>query len=92
MWELLTTVGENVGMTIPNVLLLIMVVGNLIFWAVDFKLGNVILFLMTGGLFIMYRSLGWNYALPLIVFFMSLVIMAIGLIPISNKASEGGFI
>lgn len=92
MWDLLTTVGNNLGMSIPNVILLLVVVGNLIFYAMDFKLGNIILFLMSGGLFMLYYNLGWSYVFAVIVFFMSLVVMALSLIPISNKSAQGGFI
>jgi hypothetical protein len=81
----------NVGISFEWIMLIITVLGAMIFFAKDFKIGMMILLVTTGGLFIWFYEAGLNYALPLIVFFMALVILALSLYAVNKSSATGGF-
>ena len=89
-WAVFDFLATNISMSLENAILFVTVVGSLIFFAKDFKLGLVMLFLTSGCLFMAFYNLGWNYTGTVVVFFMSLVIMSLALLSASNKAASGG--
>lgn len=84
-------------MSFDKIIILVFVLGGIIFVAKNFKFGVLYWFLGSGALFIAYH--GWNesdpninYGLPLIIFFMSLAIMALSLFFVDKNARAGGII
>lgn len=95
MWDVFTTVANNVGMGFEYIALLLVVIGCLIFMARSFKLGLIMLFIFSSGLFMWFYqdgSLKWQY--PLIIFFMSLIILSLTLYSEfkASKSPYGGMI
>ena len=86
IWE------TNLYMSIENIILLILVCMCLIVFAKDFKSGIIILFFMSGGLFMWYYRMGWNFTPALVVFLISLVLMALSLYANSKQNEQGAFI
>lgn len=70
----------NVGMSFTNIVLLILVVGSLIFMAMKFQIGAIMLFVTTGVAFVLFYIGGMDYVPTLIVFFVSLVMMSLSLL------------
>lgn len=81
----------NVGLSFEWTILIIMILGALIFFAKDFKIGMIILLATSAGVFIWFYEKNLNYALPLTVFFMSLVILALSLYAVNKSSATGGF-
>lgn len=80
-------IADNVGMSIMTILMLILIVGNLVFWAVKFELGNLLLMFFSAALFIGAYANGWDYWQPAISLMLSIVLMAFSLL-MSSK-TEG---
>lgn len=81
---------ENVGISFENIILIIVLVGNLLFMAKDYKLGITMYFITSGCLFMWFYAADYNYAPSLIVFFISLIILALSLYTVNKSASSGG--
>lgn len=75
---------SNLGMSFTNIILLIVVVGSLIFMAIKFQLGAMMLFITTGVLFVIFYNAGYDYIPSLIVFFISLILMSLSLLSSSS--------
>lgn len=82
----------NVGMSFENIVLLIIIVGGMIFYAKDFKLGLVIQFLGSGVLFLWFQSAGYNYTPSLITFFITLVLMCFSIYAAAKNESRGAIV
>ena len=89
--NIIDTTIANVGMSGEWIALIITILGALIFFAKDFKLGMIVLLTTSAGLFIWFYEQQWNYVLPLVIFFMSLVIMALSLYAVNKSSATGGF-
>lgn len=85
----LTLISNNLNMDYGILILLVLVLGCLIFFAKDFKLGSVLLFLISGSCFMLSYGQGWNYAPSIIVFFMSLIMMAFSLYGVGRVTEQG---
>jgi hypothetical protein len=71
--------ANNVGMGIENVILLLVILGSVIFFAKDFKLGAVMLFLSNACLFIAFYAGGLDYSKVLATMMISFVILSLSL-------------
>jgi hypothetical protein len=92
MWDMFYTIANNLGSSVEIVVLIGLVVGSLIFFAQDFKIG-IISLMMSGALgFMWFYSEGLNYKPFIVVFFMSLVLLALSLYPIGKQTDRGAFI
>jgi len=82
-------IAANVGMNLENIMLLLSVVGSLIFFPSDFKLGVVMLFFTTGILFMLLyiAELAWQHSM--IVFLVSLVLLCLSLYGMAKTQSAG---
>lgn len=68
---------------------LVLFLGGLIFYAKDFKVGVVMSFLKDAAVFIWFYEAGLNFTLPLIMFFLDLVILAFTLYAVQKSAEKG---
>lgn len=92
MWSGFSLISANVGMSLENIVLILLMLGSMIFMAKDFKIGVVILFVTSGMSFVLFYLLSMNYVPFLVVFFMTLVILAITLLMVNRTVSRGAFI
>jgi accessory gene regulator protein AgrB len=88
----ISQIASNVGMEFELIITLLIAVGGLIFYAMDFKLGMVLHFVGFGVTFMAFYHYGLNYSKPLICFFMSLVLMALTLYFVSKTTKTRGAI
>ena len=91
-WIGLQLLEDNLLMSVENIILLIVVVSNMAFIAKDFKLGMITQLLFSSMLFILYYVNGWNYAPPVVVMFITLVILSLDLYFVSQAAQRGAII
>lgn len=85
------TVLSNLGISFEWLIMLIIILANLTFFAKDFKLGMITLLGAMSGLFIWFYNSGYNYTLPLVVLFMSIIILALSLFAVQDTSTTGGF-
>ena len=78
----------NMGVSLETYVLLIIVLGSLIFMAIDMRLGLVIMFLLSSIFLVIFNYFDRNITYYIYVVLLSFVTMTISLI-ISNKKSEG---
>lgn len=94
MMDGITLIMENMGVTLEMYLTLFVLIGGILFYAVDFKLGAVLHFLGFALLFIWFYV--WNQTnpaitwwVPLPLMFVFLILMTFALYPASNTANRG---
>lgn len=90
VWDALSTIAGNIGMGLENVILFVLVVGCMIFFAKDFKVGCLGLMLTSGLCFMLFYYLDWYWLPSVIVFFMSLVVLSFSLYGVSQVSEKGG--
>lgn len=86
----------NVGMGVENLVLLIVLLAGLVFYAKDFKVGLVLQFLGSGAVFMLFYGLTrsssfgvYNYIPSMYVFFVTLVIMSLSFYFSARSQSSG---
>jgi len=92
MMKAIQLIVENLGVSFENVLLIVGLIGGMIFYAKDFKLGVVIQLIMAGGLFMWFYEAGYNYAPSLIVFFITLTLLALSIYSSSRQSAQAGLV
>jgi hypothetical protein len=85
-----SNLAANVGVSFENIILLVFIFGGCIFYAKDFKLGLVIQFLGAGLLFMWFKTAGLNYTPSLVIFFITLVLLAFSIIFVAKTGEHGG--
>lgn len=90
MWDVLSTqVPSNVGMGFEMIITLLILCGGGAFYAKDFKIGILLHLLGFGLEFMWFYAAGLNYAIPLTLFFMFLVITSLSLYAVSKAGAQG---
>jgi len=92
MWEVFYTVSENVFMSFENIILIVFLLGMIIWFYADFKVGVVVTFLLSGAIFMWFYAAGLQWDKILMVFIASFIIMALSLYTISKTAHKGGIV
>lgn len=88
----LITLATNLGISFEAIITLVMVFGGLIFYAVDFKIGTIIMFFISGSVFMWFYAAGYNYIYPLAIMLIMVVILAITLLFVNKTESKGGLV
>jgi len=81
---------ENLGMSFESLILIVLVLGGLIFFARDFTTGVVALMIMSGGVFVWFYEFGHNWALPLALFIITIILLSFTLMKSSQQ--QGVFV
>lgn len=84
--ELFNEMAFNLGMALPDLILVVLSLGAIILFAKDLKVGLVSLFMLYAMLFILYAGIGWDITHVIIAFFISLALMTISLYTSSGKS------
>ena len=93
MWVAFQDLAANLGFSFEGIIFYTLVIGGLIFYARDFKIGAIMHFLISLLCFMWFFYLGWDYSAPLKFGFAMLVLMALGLYStISVSRDSGGFV
>jgi len=86
------TVTTNLNMGFENIIILIVILGGLIFYAKDVKLGFIMGFLMFAAVFMWFYAAGLFYTLPLMLSLGHFVMMCFSLYFDDKTGKVGGFI
>lgn len=98
VWSPIEMVASNLAFTWENIVLLLVILGSLVFYAKDFKLGLVIDLLLTAGLFVGFYVGGGgdvavaNWVPSLVMFFMFVILLTLTLLNVNKYAEAGGLI
>lgn len=82
---------DNIGMSFEWIVLLGLVLGALIIASRSVMIALIILFVTSGAVFVWFYNVGFNFAYPLVVFFMSLIALAFTLYVTDTTSRTGGF-
>lgn len=88
----LETLSTNLAMTFENIVLLVVVLGGLIFYAKDFTLGLILHMFATGLLFMWFYAADYNYVPALVLTLMFFVCMCLSLYATQKQVTYGGFV
>jgi hypothetical protein len=92
MWAVFDLLGSNLGVTFQFIIILVFSVGSFIFIAKDFTIGMMVFLLTHASIFIWFYEAGFNYYVPLTLFFMGLVILSLNLYSHLKQSNIGGVI
>lgn len=81
---------QNLGMGFETLIIIVLVLGGLIFFARDFTTGVVALMIMSGATFVWFYSVGFIWALPLALFIITLILLSFTLM--KGQTQQGVFI
>lgn len=82
-------IQNNLGVTFENIILFVVLIGCLIFYAKDFKLGLILTFILSGLLFMWFYYLNLNWVNSLVVTLMSIVGLAFSVFATGQKTTPG---
>lgn len=90
-----TLACSNLGFGCDIVLMIVLNLGLLVFFAKDWKLGLAMGFILNAGAFMwFYTAVGagytWSWATPLIAMFVWLILMALTLYTVAKTSRNGG--
>lgn len=84
----ITRLAANLGVSFENLIIILFIAGALVMFIKDFKIGLIMLFLGSGCILLWFTAWGLALGTITVIFFMSLVIMAITLYTV-NKTVQG---
>jgi hypothetical protein len=76
----LELLASNLYMTFENIVLIVLMLGGLLFYALDVRIGLLIQFVVSTVLYIWFRMGSMNYVPSLILMFITLVMLCITLL------------
>jgi hypothetical protein len=85
-------IESNLGIALENIILMVVVLGSTIFAAKDFKIGLIMLMVMSGGLFVWFYESGLVWVNSLIVMLLSFIVMALSLYAAQKSSVSGGLV
>lgn len=88
-----TVLPSMVFGSFETIVMLIVNIGLLVFIAKDVRLGFLFGLVLNAGLFAWFYEAGLNYAVPMVVMFICLILLAFSIYGISRFSNvQGGFI
>lgn len=81
---------ENLAISFESLIIIVLVLGGLIFFARDFTTGIVALMIMSGAVFVWFYAVGFNWSMPLALFIITLIMLSFTLM--SSKSQQGVFV
>lgn len=92
VWEVFNIIADGAFMSFENIVLLLVVLGGLIFYAKGFQMGVTLHFFIASAVFIWFYTAGLWWTAILIFALTMFVIMAISLYFSINISDTGGFV
>lgn len=86
----LDNIASNIGVSFENTFLFVVLIGSLIFYAKDFKLGLMMSWLFSGLCWLWFYVAGWNYVPSLVMFFIFLILLSLSLYSVNVVGQNGG--
>lgn len=92
MWAVFNQVAGNVFITFENLILLLVFLGGLIFYARDARIGAILHFVAYALVFMWFYEAGLFWYGALILMFIFLIFLAFSLYAVDSQAQKGGLI
>ena len=89
MFSGIEIITSNLYMSFVDIITLVVMLGSLIFFAKDIRLGFIYLFVMSTGLFIWFYGAGYEFVHVLVIMFISLVLLALSVYFEGNNENGG---
>lgn len=86
------TVTNNLGMSFETIILIVVLLGTLVFYAKDFRLGLVLSFFLSALCMVWFYVLEVNYVPALVFTILFLIFMSFNLISVSKQGQAGSII
>jgi len=71
---------KSLGVGMEDTILIVTLLGSLVMFAKDLRIGLMFLFIMTGAEFMLFYSFSMDYVKALIIFLSTLVLLALSLL------------
>jgi|TARA_Y100000310_G_scaffold345632_1_gene467500 hypothetical protein len=81
----------NLGISFPDLILLMVILSSIVFFAMDLRIGLIVLFMLSGGFFVVFTLLTLEAFKFLVITLMAFVFMMLSLL-ISHRRGTGGVI
>lgn len=85
-----TNLATNLGVSFEFIIVFVVGLAFLAFFAKDFKLGAIMEFLINALIFIWFYEKNLNWVVPLVLMFMWFIVMAFTLYAVRKQASTYG--
>jgi len=92
MWPVFDQIAGNLAVTFENIILLLLFLGGLVFYAKDFKIGAMFHFFMYALAFMWFFATGRDYSNSLILMFIFLIIMSISIFAVAKTQTRAGLV
>lgn len=92
MWIGFEIIQNNLGFQIETLILIVLLLGDLIFYAKDFKVGLMLTMFTMGTAFVGFYAAGMNYVPALVCFFSCVALLCLNLYAVSSASAKGGII
>jgi len=92
VWEAFNIITANMGISLENLVLVVVLLAGVIGYIRDFKAGLVTHFLSSSLLAMLWYALEMNHTPSFIVAMISFVLLCFSLYPISKTTQAGGII
>lgn len=92
MWGAIELLAGNLGISFEAAIVFIFTMGCLVFSAKDFKLGILMALFINTGIFLWFYATDLNWALPLGLIFMFIIILSFTLYAINKTGQRVGVI
>lgn len=80
----------NVGMGFEHIVFLVLLIGGIIFAAKDVKLTFIEWLGTSAACFIWFYQSGYNYTIPLVMVFLSVILLSLSLFAVNKSSKTGG--
>lgn len=87
--DIFDLIAGNLGLSFENLILVLTILGSLIFFAKDLRLGAIVLFMLLASEFIIFYELGMESFTVLMAFMCNIVILTLSLYITHNKTAVG---
>jgi len=92
MWDVFNTMANNVGMPLYYIMIFLIFLAGILFYAKDFKIGVLLHFVGFMLIFMWQYQLEMNYVPALVLGIIFAAILSISLFASNNKSQRGAFI
>ena len=92
VWPVFYTIADNVGVSFESLIILLLFIGGIIFYARDFKVGLLLHWFAFGLSFLWFYFQGLNWTIALVLFFMFLVLIALSFYSMAKTTERGAIV
>jgi hypothetical protein len=85
----ITVALDNLGVSFEVLIIIVFIAGMPIFYAKDTRIGHLMLFILSTGIFIWFYTAGYQWSIPLSIALVAIVLLAFSLLSGMQTKSVG---